>query len=70
MASELSEDQQREIVGKYRNLREEVEALYAKVSQIDSDKSEHEYVLLASPKNFKVHLRLFSSYFISNETQY
>jgi len=45
MAEDLTAEQQRELVAKYQRLREEVDALYSKLAQVDSDRTEHEYVI-------------------------
>lgn len=42
MTETLSTDQQREIVSRYQRLREEVDELYQKLGQVDSDRNEHE----------------------------
>lgn len=44
MSSDLSPEQQREVVAKYQQLREEVDKLYGKLQGVDNDRSEHEYV--------------------------
>lgn len=42
MAEDLSPEQQKELVGRYERLREEVDGLYTKLGQVDSDRNEHE----------------------------
>lgn len=42
MASGLSQEGQREVIARYQRLREEADQLYIKLSQVDSDRNEHE----------------------------
>lgn len=42
MAELLTPEQQRDVIAHYRRLREEVDELYTKLGQVDSDRSEHE----------------------------
>lgn len=44
MAKELSEEQQQQVVTKFKRLRAEMDDLYKKVAEVDSDRSEHEYI--------------------------
>eukprot|EP00177_Eucheuma_denticulatum_P008615 GFKZ01015677.1.p3 GENE.GFKZ01015677.1~~GFKZ01015677.1.p3 ORF type:complete len:117 (+),score=24.04 GFKZ01015677.1:68-418(+) len=45
MADALTPDQQKELVSRYQSLREEVDELYTKLGQVESDRNEHELVL-------------------------
>ena len=44
MAKELSEEEQQQVVTKFKRLRAEMDDLYKKVAEVDSDRSEHVYV--------------------------
>lgn len=46
-------EHQKEGVAKYQQLREEIDELFTKLTQIDSDRSEHEYVICAKMKEKK-----------------
>lgn len=45
MTELLTPEQQRDLITRYRRLREEVDELYTKLGQVDSDRNEHEYVM-------------------------
>ncbi|CDF40154.1 unnamed protein product [Chondrus crispus] len=45
MAENLTPEQQKELVGRYQGLRQEGDALYTKLGQVDGDRNEHELVL-------------------------
>lgn len=45
MAAELSADERREHAVQYQRLREEIDTLYGRLGQVDSDRSEHDLVL-------------------------
>jgi len=45
MATELSADERREHAVQYQRLREEIDSLYGRLGQVDSDRSEHDLVL-------------------------
>lgn len=47
MTEQLSPEQQRELVAKYQSLREQVDDLYSKLGQVENDRAEHEYVVVA-----------------------
>lgn len=42
MGAELSEQEQREVISKFKSFRGEIEALYRKLAEVDGDRSEHE----------------------------
>mmetsp|Transcript_7829 Transcript_7829/g.19414 ORF Transcript_7829/g.19414 Transcript_7829/m.19414 type:complete len:129 (+) Transcript_7829:83-469(+) len=44
-AQELSEEKKKEVIETYQNLRAAIQQLYGKISELDSDLSEHNLVL-------------------------
>lgn len=45
MATELTPDERRAHAATYQRLREEIDTLYSRLGQVDSDRSEHDLVL-------------------------
>jgi hypothetical protein len=41
-AASLTQDEQQKVIAKYRGIREDLDAMYSKLSVIDADRSEHE----------------------------
>jgi hypothetical protein len=48
MTAPISQEEQQRVISQYRGIRDELSGLYNKLSVVDADRSEHEYVVFIS----------------------